>query len=182
LAHFQIVKNEGFRIWQPYPPCRFYFGCKNYWLNGRVQILQLEKILKCTKTSWLAALNNCFKKLAMAIELPLYPNVSHKKSRWLVAAGLMAVAIVVSMGIPSSILAKRYEPRIGDQAIRYLRDRFDSEAELGTLHIHMPKVPTRWPTLTGGLGSVAEVDCEDLLLRHRGCHDWHRECTLSGGG
>jgi len=97
--------------------------------------------------------------------------VNHKKKRWLIAAGLLAVAIVVSIGIISSILAKRYEPYIRNQAIRYLRDRFHSEVELNALHIHMPRVSTWRLALSGGRGAVAEVDGEGLLLRHMGRRD-----------
>ena len=94
-----------------------------------------------------------------------------KKKRWLIAASLIAIAIVVSIGVITSILAKRYEPYIRDQAIRYLRDRFDSEVDLAALHIRMPRVSTWRLALTGGRGSVAEVDGEGLLLRHMGRRD-----------
>jgi hypothetical protein len=97
--------------------------------------------------------------------------VSKKKRRWLIAAGLIAIALVVSIVVITSILAKRYEPYIREQAIRYLRDRFDSEVELGALHIRMPRVSTWRLALTGGRGSVAEVEGENLLLRHMGRHD-----------
>jgi len=97
--------------------------------------------------------------------------VSNKKRRWLIAAGLIALAIVVTIGVISSILAKRYEPYIRDQAIRYLRERFDSEVELSALHIHMPRVSPWRLALTHGRGSVAEVDGEGLILRHMGRRD-----------
>ena len=97
--------------------------------------------------------------------------MNHKRKRWLNAAGLIAVAILVSLVIISSILAKRYEPYIRDEAIRYLRDRFDSEVELGTLHIRMPRVSTWRLAITGARGAVAEVDGEGLLLRHMGRRD-----------
>src|SRR5689334_6056729 len=70
-----------------------------------------------------------------------------------------------------SVLSRRYEPYIREQAIRYLRDRFDSEVELETLHIRMPRISTLGLLFTHGRGSVAEVDGSNLSLRHMGRHD-----------
>jgi hypothetical protein len=97
--------------------------------------------------------------------------VSSKKRRWLIAAGLMLGLIVISIAVLTSILKKRYEPYIRDQAIAYLRGRFDSEVELATLHIRMPGVSTLRLLLTGGRGSVAEVDGDHLVLRYMGRRD-----------
>jgi len=98
-------------------------------------------------------------------------DVSFKNRRWLMAAGLLFGLIVISMGVLTSILKKRYEPYIRDQAITYLRERFDSEVELADLHIRMPRISTLRLLLTGGRGSVAEVDGGGLFLRYLGRRD-----------
>lgn len=78
---------------------------------------------------------------------------------------------MISLAVLISMVKKRSEPYIRDQAILYLRERFDSEVELAGLHIRMPRVSTLRLVLTGGRGSVAEVDGEGLVLRHRGRRD-----------
>jgi len=97
--------------------------------------------------------------------------VSTRKSKWLIAAALIAGSIVIAIAVLTSILKKRYEPYIRDQAMHYLHERFDSEVELAALHIRMPRISTLRLLLTGGRGSVAEVDGEGLLLRHMGRRD-----------
>lgn len=117
------------------------------------------------------ALNNCFKKLAMAIELPLYPNVSHKKSRWLVAAGLMAVAIVVSMGFLVRSWQSATSPALATRRFGICVTALIAKPSWVLCTSTCQKFPP------GGRRSRA-----GSVLGHTGCHDWHRECTLSGGG
>lgn len=97
--------------------------------------------------------------------------MSEKKRRWLIAAALIVGSIVIAIAVLTSILKRRYEPYIRDQAIHYLHERFDSDVELAALHIRMPRVSTWRFLLTRGRGSVAQVDGEGLVLRHMGRHD-----------
>jgi hypothetical protein len=94
-----------------------------------------------------------------------------KKRRWMIGAGLLALMVIVSLVVLTSILRRRYEPYIREQAIQYLRQRFDSDVELSQLHIQMPRISTWRLLLTGGRGAVAEVDGDGLSLRHKGRRD-----------
>lgn len=80
-------------------------------------------------------------------------------------------SIVIAITVLTSIVKRRYEPYIRDQAIHYLHDRFDSDVELAALRIRVPRVSTWRLLLTRGRGSVAQVDGEGLVLRHMGRHD-----------
>src|SRR5262249_46586632 len=73
--------------------------------------------------------------------------------------------------IGTSILAKRFEPYIREQAILYLQRRFDSEVELATLRVRMPQTSPIRLVLTHGRGAIARVEGHGLLLRHKGRKD-----------
>src|SRR5215831_7103821 len=75
------------------------------------------------------------------------------------------------MLVAASILAKRFEPYIREQAVLYLRRRFDSEVELAALRVRMPQTSTIRLLLSRGRGAVARVEGEGLLLRHKGRRD-----------
>jgi hypothetical protein len=91
--------------------------------------------------------------------------------KWLLG---IAFAFVIAGGglfVAASILATRVEPYIREQAVQYLRRRFDGEVELRGLRV---RVPPGLPVLllfTGGRGVVAEVEGSNLSLRHRGRTD-----------
>src|SRR5678815_1955049 len=68
-------------------------------------------------------------------------------------------------------MAGRVEPYIRDQSIQYLQKRFDSEVEIGSLSISIPKFsPVR--LLARDLhGATARVEGENVVLRHKGRRD-----------
>src|SRR5262249_25612024 len=68
-------------------------------------------------------------------------------------------------------LAKRFQPYIREQAILYLRRRFDSEVELGSLRVRMPQTSPLHLLLSRGRGAVARVEGEGVSLRHKGRTD-----------
>ena len=94
-----------------------------------------------------------------------------KGKKWLIGAGLFALVAIVGLFIAASILAKRFEPYIRQQAIQYLKTRFDSEVELAVLRVHIPKISPLRLMMTHGRGVLAAVEGEGLSLRHRGRRD-----------
>ena len=67
-------------------------------------------------------------------------------------------------------MAKRVEPFIRDQAIAYMKQRFDGDVELLGLRVHFsPYLPLR--ILFKRPGTLAQVEGDDLLLRHQGRTD-----------
>ena len=95
-----------------------------------------------------------------------------KRKKYLVI-GLVASVLLgfVLMLVVASRLAKRFEPYIREQAILYLRQRFDSEVELTALRVQMPQTSPLRLLLNRGRGAVARVEGEGLLLRHKGRKD-----------
>jgi hypothetical protein len=90
---------------------------------------------------------------------------------WLTATILLLALGTAGLYVVSSVLSKRFEPHIRDLAISYLRNRFDSEVELESLRIHIPKLSPFRLLLRGGRGSVAHVEGANLRMRHRGRRD-----------
>lgn len=90
--------------------------------------------------------------------------------------GLIAAAILVAVGvtaifIAATVLAKRFDPYIRQQAIAYLSKRFESDVEIGSLTVTVPHVPLMHMFWTRGKGVIAKVTGENIILRHRGRRD-----------
>src|SRR5688500_5055819 len=95
-------------------------------------------------------------------------RMSQKRRRWILAAGLFALSAVVALFIASSILVKRVDPYIRQQAILYLQDRFDSDVELSHLRIRLPGFSPVRVLMTRGRGSIARAEASGLVMRRRG--------------
>lgn len=78
---------------------------------------------------------------------------------------------IAGIFIAASILAKRFEPYIKEQAANYLAKRFDSEVEIGRLAVNIPHIPALQLVTKRGAGVIAEVVGEDIMLRHKGRTD-----------
>ena len=100
----------------------------------------------------------------------LYLAMSRRK-RWMVSGVLALAVMLVGVFISASMMAKRVEPFIKNEAIEYLRERFDSEVELASLQIHVPPALPLRLLFGEGRGSLAQVEGSHLLLRHRGRTD-----------
>ena len=61
----------------------------------------------------------------------------------------------------------RIEPVIRDQAIQYLRRRFDAEVELAALHVQIPATPRLRLWLARGRGVLAMVSGEGVVVRRK---------------
>jgi hypothetical protein len=94
-----------------------------------------------------------------------------RRKKWLIGVGAVAVAGIAALMITATVMSKRLEPYVRDQAMRYLRTRFDSEVELGALRIQLPKVSALKLYLTRGRGAVISVAGDRLSLRHKGRRD-----------
>ncbi len=94
-----------------------------------------------------------------------------KRKKWLIGIGVFALGGVAALLITAHVLAVRFQPYIRAQAIEYLQRRFDSEVELASLRVSMPKTPLLRMVLSRGHGVHARVEGEGILLRHRGRRD-----------
>ena len=68
-------------------------------------------------------------------------------------------------------MARRVEPYIRDQVIAYLHDRFDSDVEMETLRIRMPRASLVETVFNRGHGLMASVEGDDVKLRYKGRRD-----------
>ena len=97
--------------------------------------------------------------------------MTRRKKRWLaVVATLLALAIAAAF-IAASILAKRFEPMIREQAIRYLRQRFHSDVEIASLRLNPPKMSLFQILLRHGRGALVGVEARGVSMRFGGVRD-----------
>jgi hypothetical protein len=96
--------------------------------------------------------------------------MSRKRKR-LVAIGASALVVAVAVLIAGRMLARRFEPYIREQAVAYLRQRFDSQVEMAALRVRLPNVSPLWTLVTRGRGAIARVEGANLSLRHKNRQD-----------
>ena len=94
-----------------------------------------------------------------------------RRKKWLIASALVFVVAAGGLFLAAFILARRAEPYIREQAIQYLRERFDSDVELARLQVHIPPASPLRLLFTGGRGTLAQVEGTDLVLRQHGRSD-----------
>ena len=94
-----------------------------------------------------------------------------RKREWLIGIAVATMLGIVALFVTASILARRFEPYIREQAIEYLRKEFDSDVELAALRVHLPKTSPLRLLLTKGRGALARVEGEGISLRHKGRRD-----------
>jgi hypothetical protein len=93
------------------------------------------------------------------------------RKKWLAAIVVAFVLIAAAILVAASVMSKRIEPTVREQAIQYLRKRFDSEVELGRLQVHVPSAMPFRLIFGLGRGTLAKVEGTDLSLRHHGRRD-----------
>ncbi len=97
--------------------------------------------------------------------------VSKKKWIFFISVLVLLITGLLVLDRIGTRFANRLEPYLKEQAISYLRQRFDSEVELGVLRIHIPEVSAIRILLNRGQGILAKVEGENLLIRHKGRKD-----------
>jgi len=97
--------------------------------------------------------------------------VTARKKKWLIGLGAVAALGVAALFIAAHQMAKKFEPYIRDQAVQYLQKRFDSQVEIGALHISVPKLSPLQLLAKDWHGAKARVEGERVILRHKGRTD-----------
>src|SRR5205085_6399749 len=77
----------------------------------------------------------------------------------------------VGMYIVVPRMIRRFEPMVREQAVRYLRERFHSDVEIKTLHVHLPKLSRLKVLFKKERGAKVAVDGEGLSMWFGGSHD-----------
>jgi hypothetical protein len=92
-----------------------------------------------------------------------------KRTKYILAgAAVFIVVVVAGAFFAASVVAKRFEPELRAQAIKYMQDRFHSEVEIGALHINRPKMSTIQILLRHGRGAIVAVEGQDISMRFGG--------------
>jgi hypothetical protein len=92
-----------------------------------------------------------------------------KRTKYILAGSAAFVVLVVTGAyFAASAIAKRFEPALREQAIKYMQDRFHSEVEIGSLHINRPRMSTVQILLRHGRGAIVAVEGRDITMRFGG--------------
>jgi hypothetical protein len=98
-------------------------------------------------------------------------HITKKQRRWIIGIVGGATIVVIGLAIAASYLSRRFEPFIREQALEYMRDRFDADVELSALRIKMPKMSPLKLLLRRGSGTSARVEGEGIAMRYHGAGD-----------
>jgi len=93
------------------------------------------------------------------------------RKKWLVWICVPLLVILAGVAIAAQVLSRRMEPFLREQTVEYLRQRFDSDVELGSLRVSMPIGSPLGVLLRGGRGDLARVTGEGISLWHKHHHD-----------
>ena len=94
-----------------------------------------------------------------------------KKKVWLAGIGVFLCLAVLAGFIAVRMLSQRFEPYIRQRAIEYLRHRFDSDVELSSLRVRLPKSSPLRLLMSRGRGGHVRIEGKGLSLWHRDRHD-----------
>jgi hypothetical protein len=97
--------------------------------------------------------------------------MTRRRKHWLIGIAAFALGAVAGLFVTAAILAKRFEPMVHDQAVSYLRDRFQCDVQLASLHVHLPKMTALGLLLKRERGAKLNVDGTGLTMRLRGRED-----------
>jgi hypothetical protein len=97
--------------------------------------------------------------------------MSKVRKRWLYAGVAVTTVGIAALFIAASVLSRRFEPFVREQAIQYMSERFDSDVKIATLRIKMPKLSPLNVLLTHGKGVTARVEGEGISMRYRNAPD-----------
>src|SRR5689334_5287298 len=94
-----------------------------------------------------------------------------RKKRWIVAGAALFVVVAAGLLIAALILARRVQPYIRQQAMQFLRERFDSDVNLDRFEVHVPPALPLRLLFRAGRGALAQAEGTNLSLRLRGRGD-----------
>ena len=81
------------------------------------------------------------------------------------------IVVVAGLIVAGSILSRRIEPYIRQQAEQYLRARFHADVRIAALHVRLPKLSPVQMLLPRGRGTIATVEGEGIVMRMWGRPD-----------
>ncbi|MEO8097406.1 MAG: hypothetical protein ABI811_06860 [Acidobacteriota bacterium] len=94
-----------------------------------------------------------------------------RKLRWLLWGSIGVLLVVAGLFSAAAIVARRIDPYVREQAIKYLRERFDGEVEVGSIRVSVPAMSPMKLLFHGGEGVLISAVGDNIVLRHKGRRD-----------
>lgn len=91
--------------------------------------------------------------------------MSLRRKHWLLGIGAAVLIAIVAVFVAAIIMARRFEPMVREQAMRYMRERFHADVQIGALHIVPPKVSAFNIVLRHGRGAMVPVEMDSVSMR-----------------
>ncbi len=88
--------------------------------------------------------------------------------RWLIRGGLVALMALAALFVAALVEAQRLDPTIRKHAIAYLEEHFNSDVEVGALHVQVPPLAPLRLLVGLGHGTLVKLDGDRIVLRLRG--------------
>jgi len=96
--------------------------------------------------------------------------VNTRAKKWLIRLGITLAILGAALTITLIYIGRHFEPYIREQAIQYLKDRFDSDVELTHITVSVPS-GSAMKLLTKGKLALATAEGDGLVMRHKGRRD-----------
>jgi hypothetical protein len=94
-----------------------------------------------------------------------------RRKKWLLGIGLAGGISVVVLTFIASRMTHRLDPYIREQVLLYLQKRFDSEVEIQSVRVSLPKASSLRMWLTHRRGAWATIAGSGIILRYKGRRD-----------
>jgi hypothetical protein len=94
-----------------------------------------------------------------------------RREKYVAALGLAVIVVMAGLIVAGSILSRRIEPYVRQQAEQYLRSKFHAEVRIASLHVRLPRLSPLRMLFTRGRGTIALVEGEGIVMRMRGLPD-----------
>src|ERR1017187_9292978 len=94
-----------------------------------------------------------------------------RREKFVAGSGGGGIAPLIGLIVPGSILTRRVEPQIRQQAEQYLRTRFHADVRIASLQVRLPGLSPLRMLLTRGRGTVATVEGRGIVMRMTGRPD-----------
>ncbi|HET9132125.1 MAG TPA: hypothetical protein VFO86_14310 [Terriglobia bacterium] len=94
-----------------------------------------------------------------------------RRKKWLLGASTVAGISLIVLIFIASAMAHRLDPYVREQVLNYVQERFDSEVEMRSIRVSLPKVSSLRMWLTHKRGAWATIDGKGVLLRYKGRRD-----------
>jgi len=97
--------------------------------------------------------------------------MTRRQKKWWIAISIIVGTAMIALVLMGLAMKRRFDPYIRQQVRDYLEMRFDSQVEIGDLHIQLPDISSLRLLLNRRRGAVAAITGESIVLRHKGRRD-----------